>query len=247
VCRKSIGIVVLLGFTILGFGQQGKQEGALAARDLCLEGLRQAASPAGTEKSVPLGLKYSILLRQPDSRYIAVDPQEKFKSGDRIRLSLEVNGAGYLYIVHRGSSGLWTGLFPPQDVSGENHAVQKGIKYEIPAALAWAFDQHPGIEKLFIVFSRQPQPSLEGMVDSIKGGADAQSGKPSSAPGHSEKPGRVDDSLVTQMSQLYSRDLKLDTANEKDSANQTVPAVYTVNPSGSLDAVVVKEVDLVHE
>src|SRR5574340_1205301 len=58
-----------------------------------------AVAPAG-----PLGLRYSILEQMSDGRASEVDPDSFFRSGDRIRLSIEANDTAHLYIVQRGSS-----------------------------------------------------------------------------------------------------------------------------------------------
>ncbi len=75
-------------------------------------------------ESNPLGVRYTILKREgADS--VEVAPDAVFRSGDRIRLRVEVNGSGYLYIVHRGSSGVWKPLFPSPETAGGDNRVER--------------------------------------------------------------------------------------------------------------------------
>ncbi len=247
-------LLAALAIAILCLGQEVDYgEASLTARDLFLEGSRAQASSDEAETNPPLGLRYSVLKQHKNGEFAAVDPDESFSSGDRIRLRIEVNNAGYLYVVHRGSSGIWSALFPQTDASAVNNAVQKGGKYEIPAGLVWAFDQKPGIEKLFIVFSRHQQPSLEGLVDAIRDKSDAQPEKTGPTSKEylatiqpSQRHGQIDDAVIAQMSQLYSRDIRLQTVFEKDAENNIIPAVYVANPSRASDSIVLKEVSLIH-
>jgi hypothetical protein len=248
---SSVSAVFGLAFMLLG-QEGGLPDHPMRARDLFLEGSRAPVASADVRADPPLALRYTILKFNEGRGFVAVDPLESFQSGDRIRLRMEVNNNGYLYVIHRGSSGFWTALFPSKDLSPSmSNAVKKGGIYEIPAGLSWAFDQKPGVERLFIVFSRQEQPSLEGLVDSVRDEPDSKSGADSK--GYlveSQAPpmgGRIDDEVVVQMTRLHSRDLKLETVNEKDDENNTVPAVYVANPSGESDAVVLKELNLIHK
>src|SRR6267143_1083349 len=78
-----------------------------------------------TSAAAPLGLRYSILKQMSGGETLEVDPDSVFHSGDRIRLSIEANDNGYLYIVLRGSSGNWGLLFPSKEILGGNNVVEK--------------------------------------------------------------------------------------------------------------------------
>src|ERR1039458_3656937 len=80
--------------------------------------LETAPAPA---TGTPLGLKYPILRKSGDDM-LEVPRETIFHSGDRIQVSVQTNGPGYLYIVTQGSSGEWQPLFPTADVAdGDNH------------------------------------------------------------------------------------------------------------------------------
>src|SRR5205823_3202029 len=79
------------------------------------------------------------------------------------------NSPGYLYIVNQGSSGTWKPIFPsPEVADGDNH-VDGWHAYTMPPKSRMVFDEQVGTEKLFIVFSREPEPEFENMIYSLPG------------------------------------------------------------------------------
>ena len=68
----------------------------------------------------PLGLRYSIL-KQTDNALNEVKPDTVFRAGDHIRLSVMSNQKGFLYVISRGSSGIWTPLFPHPESSKKSN------------------------------------------------------------------------------------------------------------------------------
>ncbi len=201
-----------------------------------------AAGPA-------LGLRYSILKRQADSQTAEVDADTTFHAGDRIRLAVEANADGYLYVVNRGSSGTWKILFPAAEVQSGDNRIHKLAKYEIPSGYTFTFDEQAGEEKLFIVFSRQPEPNLEKLIYSLG------SAKPvATPPAESQDSGRllmasatVNDAMVGSLRNSYARDLIIEKMSDEHPGEKKEKAVYTVNPSASSDSRVVADVTLKHQ
>lgn len=197
----------------------------------------------------PLGIRYSILRREADQS-VEVSPDAVFHSGDRIRLRVEANGNGYLYIIHRGSSGVWKPLFPSSDIAGGDNRVEKGKAYEIPSGYVFTFDEQPGEEKLFIVLSRQPEKDLEGLIYSLSGGE-----KPAQPPEGklllAQNLVNIDDDLVGKLRKVYARDLIIEKVDETSAAPAAgaakEKAVYVVNPARSADSRVVADVTLQHK
>ncbi len=84
-------------------------------------------------------------------------------------MRVEVNDSGYLYIIHRGSSGNWKPLFPSPEIGGRRQPRREGAgPTRFPSGYVFTFDEQPGEEKLFIVFSRQPESDLEGLIYSLE-------------------------------------------------------------------------------
>jgi hypothetical protein len=205
----------------------------------------------------PLGLKYTILKKSGDEM-VEVPPDTVFHAGDRIQLSVQTNGPGYLYIILRGSSGTWRPMFPSPDVAdGDNHVDGWNAKI-LPPKSRMVFDEQTGAEHIFVVFSRTPEDGLENMIYSLQDGA---KGKPAAAKEPDKAKSKkyvmsasadIPDSAVGHLRDTYTRDLVIEkvdekTPEDKSAANKKENAVYVVNPSGSSDSRVVAEVTLVHQ
>ena len=191
-----------------------------------------------------LGLRYAILKRTGDGQ-TEVAADTVFRAGNRIRLEIETNDDGYLYVVNRGSSGTWKVLFPSAEIKDGDNRIQHRARYEIPSGYTFTFDEQPGEEKLFIVLSRQPEPDLEGLIYSL--------GQKSSAPAEAQKPkvllasAAFSNDIVDKLRNAYSRDLIVEKVDDEQAGPKTEKAVYAVNPTGSADSRVVADVALKHE
>jgi hypothetical protein len=205
----------------------------------------------------PLGLKYTILRKSGDDM-VEVPPDTVFHAGDRIQLSVQTNGPGYLYVVLRGSSGTWTPMFPsPEVADGDNHVDGWNAKV-LPPKSRMVFDEQTGAEHIFVVFSRTPEDGLENMIYSLQDGAKAKPAavkepdKPKTKKYVMSASADIPDSAVGHLRDTYTRDLVIEkvdekTPEDKSSANKKENAVYVVNASGSSDSRVVAEIKLVHQ
>ncbi|MGA2195759.1 MAG: DUF4384 domain-containing protein [Bryobacteraceae bacterium] len=198
-----------------------------------------------------LGLKYTIL-RRSGNDMVEVPPDTVFHAGDRIQFSVQTNGPGYLYIVGQGSSGTWKPMFPSSEVEDGNNHVDGWHAYTMPPKSRMVFDEQTGVEKIFIVFSREPETDLENMIYSLQGD------KPHPATQDGSKPKQlvqkaglnIDDSTVGRLRSTYSRDLIIERVDDKtpaDKSDKQENAVYVVNPSGSSSSRVVADLKLVHQ
>jgi len=189
--------------------------------------------------AAPLGLKYMILKRV-EGDMVEVSPGTVFRAGDRIRFSVEANDSGYLYIIQRGSSGVWKPMFPSAEIEGGDNRVEKGRTYQMPPGHVFTFDEQAGEEKFFIVLSRKPEPDLEKMIYSLQ--------EKDSRRQHvllaSAKP--IDDLLVGKLRHAYARDLIIEKVDEDRPGPKKEKAVYAVNASGSADSRVVADITLNH-
>jgi hypothetical protein len=209
-----------------------------------------AYSPT-TEK--PLGLRYSFLRNAGGDEYREVDPDTVFHSGDRIRVAVQSNDEGYLYIVMKGTSGSWKVLFPSAEIADGSNRVASGRQTLIPPPPGrFAFDEQAGEERLFIVLSRHPEPSLEQLIYSLG------SGSPGPAAEEAKEPPKhlmltlnmppVDDALVGRLrNQVYARDLVFEKVDDSTPGDKKEKAVYVVNPTGSPESRLVADVTLKHQ
>src|SRR3984885_3572211 len=108
----------------------------------------QTTAPVVNAANVPLGLRYSVMKRDGSAKFVEVDQDSTFRSGDRIRLNVDTNTSGYLYVVMQGSSGNWRLLFPSPDVDGGNNRIDKGVSQQIPSGEKgqFLFDEQSGTE-----------------------------------------------------------------------------------------------------
>src|SRR5690349_15491273 len=187
---------------------------------------------------VPLGLRYAVLKRDASGQYQEVDPDTNFRSGDRIRLHVDANTSGYLYVVMQGSSGTWKLLFPSAEVAGGSNLVRKGESRQIPSGDKgqFFFDEQAGSEKLFIVLTRQPEPDLDKLIYSM-GGTVTKDGSRSLIAQAS-----LGDDVVSKLrTQVQSRDLVF------EKVDSTENAAYVVNASNAPDARLVVDIALKHK
>ncbi|GIU75304.1 MAG: hypothetical protein KatS3mg004_2391 [Bryobacteraceae bacterium] len=207
----------------------------------------------------PLGLRYSLLKRTPQG-LVEVSAETEFHAGDSIRLSVMGNRRGYLYVIARGSSGVWSPLFPHPESSQQSNEIVPGRLYQVPGGEGeyFTFDEQAGEERLFLVFSLKPVEDLEELVGALSRQGPAlprPAARPDTPPTLSA--GRYDDAWMEQLrSRIQSRDLVF-TKIDRDSATAPSPvgggpeaAVYVVNAStvggGSGEGRVVAELRLRH-
>ena len=189
----------------------------------------------------PLGIRYS-LLRKTRGRFEEVSPESIFHSGDWVRVRIEANRDGFLYVVSRGSGGNWNVLFPSAVEAGDNR-LKGRREYQIPSGKhAINFDEQVGQEKLFLVYSPQPVEDLDALIYSLR--------KPERTDAPSNRimaqNSSVDDGLVSQLRDIHSRDLLIDRMPPSTirMRHNRRSAVYVVNKSGGR---VVVDIALKHE
>ncbi|QNI32848.1 DUF4384 domain-containing protein [Alloacidobacterium dinghuense] len=178
-----------------------------------------------------IGLRYTLLQRDPSGKYVEVLPSTVFHSGDHVKISIMANHAGYLYIIQQGSSGTWSPIFPSQDAAQGSNYVESGQVYEIPNDGAFELNKQAGKEHLFIMLSVNPINDLDGAIFGLKDQktAPTQPAQPSASE-TLEASNQITDTLVQQ---LQSRDLvpvreQVNTA-ANDDTQQSEKAVYVVN------------------
>ncbi len=177
--------------------------------------------------AVALGLKYRVW-RVAGEQALVSDPGGPFQGGEQIRLTIETNDAGYLYIVHRQKSGPWRRLFPTPEIEGGNHFIRAGVSYPVPPEEGLTLEFADGAERLFLVLSREPVKELEILVSPRQ-----PEGTVSAAPAP-----EVAEAVLEKIRKLLpGREI----ATEKDSLER---AVYLVNRSGRADSLVAAEVRL---
>src|SRR6185369_2728054 len=120
----------------------------------------QAPTPVNARR---LGLGVTLFMRDSNGLAVRVDRDHVFQKGDRVRVVLETNTDGYLYIFNTTDDGPATMIYPDSQLDEAGNYLQAHVPFEIPSTasaeerLRWfAFDQVAGTERLFFVFTREP-------------------------------------------------------------------------------------------
>lgn len=108
---------------------------------------RKTAAPAN------LGLMAWVDMVDDNGRAQRVSSKREFRSGDAIRLNVQANRTGYLYVVNLGSSGEARQLFPAQ---GKTIKVQAGKAHAVPGKGLIRFDSTQGTEEVLVLVSPKP-------------------------------------------------------------------------------------------
>jgi hypothetical protein len=210
-------------------------------------GALQRVSTAPDVAGSPLALRYSLLKQNSDGEYVEVDPDTVFRSGDRIKVSIEANDAAHLYIVQQGSSKAWNVLFPNDETTQGDNRVERNRRVTIPAGGRFTFDDQAGTERLFIVLSRSAEPDLEKMIYDLS--------RKTAAPPEEARPktmlaqNRVDDSLVNRLrGQMVARDLVFEKVDDKPApTGKREKAMYYATQDRSSRARIVIDLNLRHQ
>ena len=203
----------------------------------------------------PLGLRYSFLRYDSSGDAEEVDADHVFHSGDRMKIRLETNSDGFLYIVMKGTSGSWRVMFPSKEYGNGDNRVRSGQVYELPRNTRFAFTGKPGAERIFLVLSRNVVPDLEELIYDLHGRPEPVGNNPAAPATTSEPPktllaslGTVDDALIGRLrNAVYARDLVFEKVDETTPGDRKEKAVYVVNKSAASDARLVADISLKHE
>lgn len=140
--------------------QQPKKTGTGASKS----GQKSTGRVRPNEDFAPLALGYSILSAKDNGeseQILLTKNTEAFRLGDRIRLLIEANDDGYLYVFNTIDGKDPEMIFPSPRLNGGDNLIEAHVPQEIPSRenknpkLRWFEFQPPaGTEELYIVFSR---------------------------------------------------------------------------------------------
>src|SRR2546430_3946053 len=108
-----------------------------------------------------------MVIRDGDCRSGMVGPTSGFHNGDRIRLALEPNIDGYLYIFDVEDGGPAKMIYPDARLDGGENWIEAHVPMEIPSSeeseerLRWfEFYGKPGGDRIYVVMTREPLKSV---------------------------------------------------------------------------------------
>jgi hypothetical protein len=110
-----------------------------------------------------LGLGLTLFMRDSNGLAVRTDPSRTFRKGEHVRVLLETNSDGFLYVFNTTDDGPPTMIYPDAELEEAGNFIQGHVPWEIPSSAAaeerqrwFTFDQNGGTEKLYFVFTREP-------------------------------------------------------------------------------------------
>jgi hypothetical protein len=107
-----------------------------------------------------LALGYTLFLRDSSGQPARVDSNHRFAEGEAMRLVVEPNSDGYLYIFDREGNGPVQMIFPDLRLRNGDARIAAHLALQIPNGSTdkdwFAFTGQPQTERLILVFSKEP-------------------------------------------------------------------------------------------
>ncbi|HYH85332.1 MAG TPA: DUF4384 domain-containing protein [Pyrinomonadaceae bacterium] len=110
----------------------------------------------------PIGLGYTVFMKEQTGGLLPVDPSREYKSGDRIAIALEPNTEGYIYIFNAENDRDPMMLFPNVQLDNGANEAHAHVRESYPSDsnYAFEFDNNQAVEHIYVIVSRRP---LEGV------------------------------------------------------------------------------------
>jgi hypothetical protein len=211
-------------------------------------------------KTQAIALGYTMFMRDVNGRAVRIDPNREFHNGDRIRISLEPNIDGYLYVFHTEGDGQPEMIFPDARLEAGENWVEAHVPMDVPSTLEtderlkwFQFYGNPATEHLFVVLTREPLPDVP-IAETL---ASLCSANKENCPWHPtvdvwtriQQAAKADVKVVTSSSAGKEQTEKEQVATTRGlGLDQTAPQPSVIRMSASSSApVLVTMLDLVHK
>jgi hypothetical protein len=103
-----------------------------------------------------IGLGYTVYQRDADGVPVRVSSSQEFHQGDAVRLIVESNIDGYLYIFHTENDGPPQMIFPDPRLNYGRNEIVAHVPYEAPKRGWFRFDERAATERLYVVVTKAP-------------------------------------------------------------------------------------------
>lgn len=109
-----------------------------------------------------------IVFKKEGESLVPVAPSTEFKAGDEIKLQLQSNFDGFIYVVNIHPDGKRCLMFPHPEAM--DNSVRADGRYDIPpSGLTMAFDEEKGTEVLQLIMTRGRIPYLDAALKEPEG------------------------------------------------------------------------------
>jgi hypothetical protein len=210
--------------------------------------------------SQPIALGYTLFMRDVNGRAVRIEPTREFHNGDRIRISLEPNVDGYLYVFHTEGDGQPEMIYPDARLEGGENWIEAHVPIDVPSTvesderLRWfQFYGNPATEHLFVVVTREPLANVpigDSLVNLCAANKDNCPWHPSSEVWmHTQQAAKAEVKVVTDKNFGQAQSEKEQVATTRGlGLDQTAPPPSVIRMSASTNApVLVTVLDLVHK
>jgi hypothetical protein len=207
-----------------------------------------------------IGLGYTLFMRDVNGRAVRIDPTRQFQNGDRIRISLEPNIDGYLYVFHTEGDGAPEMIYPDSRLEGGENWIEAHVPIDVPSTvetderLRWfQFYGNPATEHLYVVVTREPLadvPIADALMSFCAANKDKCPWHPSAeAWTQIQLAAKADVKVVSSNTAGQAQTDKEQTATTRGlGLDQTAPQPSVIRMSASTKApVLVTVLDLVHK
>ncbi len=212
-------------------------------------------SNASADAPKPIGLGYTLFMNDEAANPVVVEASREFKAKDEIRVQLETNADGFLYIFHTEDGRDPQMLFPHVAIEAGRNWVAAHSRQFFPSDLTYSFifDEKPAAERFYFVLSRQPLrgvPTAEDLITFCGGVREDCHWKPGAAEWEKIKAGaagvRAVEARNTQLANLRADSPLAGTRGLKLHKGEPAPAFVRMNERAEAD-ILVATLDLVHK
>ena len=222
-------------------------------------GSHKPSEPSRPVNVARLGLGMTLFTRDSNGLAVRVDPEHVFHKGDRVRVLLETNSDGFLYIFNQTDEGPVIMIYPDKDLDDAGNYIKAHVPWEIPSSasdeerLRWlVFDENPGNERLFFVFTREPLkdvPIEDDLISFCKNSSGACPWRPTNEVWEAIKK-QMAEPLATDKNGRYGR---AQTAPEQQASTRGLslakddPEPSMIMMASSTSPMLVTTLDLIHK
>jgi hypothetical protein len=108
-----------------------------------------------------IGLGYTLFMKGADGRGVRVEPTREFRTGESVRLNLEPNIDGYLYIFDSEEGGPVEMIYPAWELDDGDNWIEAHDPVQKPSSDHWfEFKGKPGGDRVFVILTREPLNSV---------------------------------------------------------------------------------------
>lgn len=107
------------------------------------------------------GVEVTVFLQEKNGTLTPVSPDREFRKGESVKIRIESNFRGYLYIVNHGASGNKSLIFPDRK---ESNLIHPGKTYLLPNTYDLVFDEKAGFETVQVIVAPQRLAFLDAVL-----------------------------------------------------------------------------------